>query len=412
MQTYSMRISTDQFSSFILKIGVFFLMFSSMKLYFTWPIPISVFSIITLFSCLIFWIFNKKDLRATKTNLHICGIFIIIQIYELFFIYNLLVTTLLFTINAICCGCTVILLNNKLKKEFLTSITKITAILIAISLFGWILFLVGVPLPNYYSDTSEFYKHTSYYIFLLNGTQATQIIPRFAGLFLEPGHLATTCCFLLFINKFNFKKWENIVLVLGIIFSLSLAGYGLLIGAALLNFILYAKHKIIYLFLFILFIIVLTITAINFNDGENIIYQRIISRLEFNNGEMAGNNRFTDEFESHYSRYIESNKKFWGMAQESKDNMSLIIGSAGWKRFIYMQGIIGTVLVVIFYLIYLLKYWSLPGSCLLIICLVANIIRDYPLQEYWLYIYIFSIPLLKEFSMISKKQNRISLNYK
>lgn len=33
-------------------------------------------------------------------------------------------------------------------------------------------------------------------------------MPRFAGMFLEPGHLGTICCLLLYVEGFNLKKKE------------------------------------------------------------------------------------------------------------------------------------------------------------------------------------------------------------
>ena len=81
-----------------------------------------------------------------------------------------------------------------------------TQFIVAIGLFGWILYLFNVSLPHYIDLSDPYYVHTIYYLFNLNGLPEFQIVPRFSGSFLEPGHLGTMCVFLLYINRFNLRK--------------------------------------------------------------------------------------------------------------------------------------------------------------------------------------------------------------
>lgn len=45
------------------------------------------------------------------------------------------------------------------------------------------------------------------------------------------------CVFLLCINRFRLREFGNKILLAGVLFSLSLAAYGLLVGAVIIYFI-------------------------------------------------------------------------------------------------------------------------------------------------------------------------------
>lgn len=85
-------------------------------------------------------------------------------------------------------------------------------------------------------------------------------------------------------------------MLLGVLFSLSLAAYGLLIGGVALYIFYNTKRGMIYVTVFSLFIAVVWIISINYNSGENYLNKRIFERLIFEDGEMMGANRTTDFF--------------------------------------------------------------------------------------------------------------------
>ena len=66
------------------------------------------------------------------------------------------------------------------------------------------------------------------------------MLPRFCGLFLEPGHIGSTACLMLYVNQFNFQKRSNFIYLFSILLSLSLAAYCLLfIGMILFYYLGY-----------------------------------------------------------------------------------------------------------------------------------------------------------------------------
>lgn len=274
-----------------------------------------------------------------------------------------------------------------------------TEIIVGIALAGWILFLIGVPLPNYTDNFDVFYTYQNYYIFNLNLDGMGGFLTRFAGPFLEPGHNATMCVFLLYINGFNLKKIGNIILLLSVLFSLSLAGYGLLIGAVLITLI-YKRMYVTTLISAGLFIAI-GVGSAYYLKGENPVYEIVFSRLEMNeNGDdIVGNNRTSSFFDMAYGKYIKSDNIWTGMGRRAYGSRSdgsdnVTNGSAGWQRYYYVRGVVGIVLVLAFLFYYWGHYRCAKSLGFLIIFLVANIIRDYPTKEIWLYLYLMAMPLI------------------
>ena len=266
------------------------------------------------------------------------------------------------------------------------------------------MFFIGIPLPHYLDTSDPYYTHEVFYLFNLNFSP-DQIVPRFAGVFLEPGHLGTMCIFLLYINKFKLKSVGNITLLLGALLSLSLAAYGLLVIA--FSIYLINIKKVFWLFIFgILFGFGWVISA-NYLNGDNIMYQFIYHRFEFENGEMVGNNRTSSYFDSEYSKYCSTERVITGMGQDafgSEKNASnnITIGCAGYKRYFFIRGIIGSMLTILFLIGYYWMYRSKYSFGFLIVYIIANFIRDYPLKPIWLFLFIMAIPIL---TYQSKKNN-------
>jgi hypothetical protein len=280
-------------------------------------------------------------------------------------------------------------------------LSKALGVTLLISITAWILFLLGFSWPHYISQdsTQEFYIHDNYYFFVKSAkAQSIEILPRFCSFFLEPGHLASTCCFFIFINKFNIRQWYVLLMILAVILSFSLAGYVLLIISLISYLQLYGKHFKRNLIVCLSILIGIWMFFQSFNDGNNVVNERIISRLIFEDGEMVGNNRFSMLFEKKFQKLIKTEDVYFGAQRHLSKidyKYNWMDGSAGWKRCIAMYGIIGTFLILIFYLSYLLSIWSYSGFLFFIIFFIANCIRDYPLREYWLYTYLLAIPILQ-----------------
>lgn len=381
------------------EIGILWFCFTSFHLSFSLSkvIPLFASSFVCLLLTLPLLISRPNLFIVSRSKFILIILLLIIYVYQIAFALPLnLIFIVSFTIKFFL-GVIIIVAAPKIQIKLIDAFTRTLGIILAISLFGWLLYLIGVPLPHYTTYDGKFYVHTQFYLFQLNGYPGEQLIPRFTSMFLEPGHLAGTCLFLLFINRFNLKRWENVLMIIGILLSFSLAGYGLLLASYGFYLITYSQHKILYATIFSILIIITTVLLINVLSSENPVYKMILSRLEYDesSGDISGNNRYSTSFETHYSIFIKSNDKYLGVGKTPEEERWWI-NSAGWKRLIVTQGIIGTLLIFVFYLSLYIKNRSIPGLELLFLFILSNMIRDHVIREYWLYIYILSLPILKE----------------
>lgn len=381
-------------------LGVILIMYKSQSLLFVRPIPESVIYLFGVVVSVLYVSFHSLILKKVTPLIFLCLCLIVgIYSYDLLFVNRITLLGIIISFCSILCASTVLILPTTAKRKLLIIFTKVTSILVLISLVGWILFLLKIPLPHYTNTSHPYYIHTIYYLFNLNGYPEMQIIPRFAGMFLEPGHLGTMCTFLLYINKFNLRNVLNIALLLGVLLSFSLAGYGLLVGAAALHFYNNGKKGLLIAGC-IIFVLIGAGSAI-YNNGDNPLYQLIFQRLEMNDdGEIEGNNRTSKVFDRAYDRYLESDRIWLGYGRDSlgsaeDGSTSLTIGCATYKRYFFLRGIIGSALVIFLLGIYLCKYPSKYTLGFAIVYVVANMIRDYPAEPIWLYLYFLALPILK-----------------
>lgn len=125
-------------------------------------------------------------------------------------------------------------------------LTNIVAVIVLFSLPFWLIHVFIFELPTYGTiDISEMkgaaYVLNNHFLFL---TYDGLDFFRFYSVFDEPGVLGTLSAFILFGNRFNMKRWQNIVILLGGIFTYSMAFYVLtLLGYFYCN--LFSIKKII-----------------------------------------------------------------------------------------------------------------------------------------------------------------------
>lgn len=370
-------------------------MYNSMQLYFTWFIPQSLTMVFSYVAIVNYVLFNK--LIINRSRLFSILLLLSVFIYELVFVYPLSFLSIVHMFSRILFVIVLICTPLELMKLFLRQIIKVTAFLILISLIFWVFYLIGIPLPHYSVETNNYYDHTVYYFFILNGS-ANQILPRFAGLFLEPGHLGSTACMLLFLNGVDLRKWENKVFIVAVILSLSLAAYGLLIGCIALYFIAKSKYGFIKLFPYVGILALLVLFFSQYNGGNNPVNEKILMRLVIEDGEISGNNRTSMVFDNQYDRYVTSSDVLLGKGRsviERSVGASVLYGTASWKRYFFIRGYVGCAILLLFLFYYAMSYNSMYGWSFLIIYLVCNAIRDYPIDELWLYLIIIAMPIFK-----------------
>lgn len=224
--------------------------------------------------------------------------------------------------------------------------TNTYAIILSVSLIAWLGITYGsIPLPaigtiSFNNDIQ--YTFTNYFFCLVRNNLSL----RFNSIFLEPGHVGMIAAFTLAANRFNFKKWQTISILVCSLFTLSLAGYILIIIGLISNYIL--KRQSIFQFVigisvFGVLLMIIHNAAVSYNKGNNLYNELIVERLEYDEDSyIVGNNRFTESTDMLFERYISSSQLVTGMPEaEYKRNIrNQTIKGAGYKLFLMQKGII------------------------------------------------------------------------
>lgn len=236
--------------------------------------------------------------------------------------------------------------NTERLQKLMTFICQVMGVLLAASLIGYFLFLFGFSLPGRDAQFGEFYSFTNYYLFLLDDRNIFAIFSRFNSCFLEPSHIGSAVAFLLFSQRGQWRKWYNIVLLITLFATFSLAAYIFLVVVVFLNLWITGKRFWGKLILTLALMGVATTLAFTYNNGENLVHDLIMMRLEIDDGEMAGDNRVSGNFEADYNNYLESSDIIWGRKFEITE-----FGNAGYQVFFYDHGVLGILLVFLFYFV-------------------------------------------------------------
>lgn len=259
--------------------------------------------------------------------------------------------------------------------RFCNAMSKGMGAFLIISMFFFVLYIMGFPLPSRNAEFLTTYSYSNYFFFMVDDRSLFTIIPRFHSVFLEPGHMGTMTVMLLFTQIGHWKKWYNVSLLVATIISFSLAAYGLLVGVIFLGLWVRGKHFIRKTLMAIGFIAVIVVGSFYYNNGNNLLHDLIMIRLEIDDGEMAGDNRVTDDFKADYDSLMESSDALFG-----RDRNTESFGNSGYRVFIYDYGLIGLFLFIAFYLVSMYNPQQKKAMVAVFVVGTMNfIIRGYPL---------------------------------
>lgn len=267
-------------------------------------------------------------------------------------------------------------------KKLMKFLCKVMAILLAVSLFFFVLYILGFPLPNSPIAHEELmYSYTNYYFFLIDDRSFFVLIPRFHSVFMEPGHLGTAGTFLLLTQLGNWKKWYNVILLVSTILTFSLAAFVLLVMVMFANAWIRRK-KILSKLLFLAgFLAIVTVSAIFYNDGDNLLNTLIIERLEVNDGKLAGDNRVTNTFEAAFNDFLQTDDILFGREYEFAE---FGWGNAGYRVYIYDYGLVVLVLTILFYILAVSSSRERRAIISMFVIAVASFwVRATPLSFYY-----------------------------
>lgn len=346
--------------------------------YYTWESSVGTLCI----ACLLFlFIFNRQSI-ISDNNILLCLLLLILLLYaygiydlHLYFYAPLLVF--------------LFLLDEKKKCDFWETYTKIYAYIILVSFIIYLL-VVFVSFPLHYDVIDPIAKTKNYgyraYPFLLISMTSEPIANlRFHGVFDEPGVVGTISAIILLVEKFNLKKWTNIVLLVSGLFTFSFFFVSISI------FFLFLNCRIKYIIL----IIGVFLFFYQFTKDDPALNQLIYSRFEFDQQRgIAANNRSSVVFDYNYSSFLHSNDVFLGRGDGSVAEISN--GISTYKAVIYERGIIYFTLAIVFFLLNaLLKIKDKKNFILYCLLLLSSIYQrpDF-FSPIFFFLYITSVSKL------------------
>lgn len=367
-------------ASFLLTGALFLTYIASLHPWFFWGVGnwIILFGLLVIMGCFVLFpnFFSRVNVRGEVLLLLLFALVFQYRTVNFFGIVFLVISFLFIGF--------VLALRNDVKVLLLQRLTKWLACFLFVSLLFWILHQLGIKQPSafveYVQDGNTLYTYTNYYWFMIDNRSVDSLLPRFSSVFLEPGHLGMATSLLLAANGFNIKNKYSFIILVVTLCTFSLAAYVILfLGKLFQLFVERYKYRMVVLFTFILLIIGSWFFAAIHNNGDNILNNYIFSRFELTGDEdiIAGNNRFSADFEYYFEMFMRSSDKWLGIGSEY-DGTSWDGGNAGYKVFIVQYGLIGTFFVLLFYFALLRGRFSWGGLALVGLFLISYLQRGYP----------------------------------
>lgn len=212
--------------------------------------------------------------------------------------------------------------------------------LIITSGVGLILFsgiCLGLPIPYrvvpYYGD---FTLTASYLNFYIGSAYTDGLISRFCGVFNEPGYLGTISALVLCIERMNFRKIGNVILLLCGVATFSMAFFVIVFIYLVL---LSIKRPIVFVLLLSVGIfIVYILPTLSLGAG----FEVLISRFTITDGSFEGDNRSNELVDRYLNHLLNSSDLMWGYGRGFTARLGTSIST--FKSYIIDYGLGGFIL--------------------------------------------------------------------
>ena len=280
-------------------------------------------------------------------------------------------------------------LKSQWRIELFDKISTWFAILLAISLFVWLIHLF-YPLPHttiILEETATSVSRPIYNYFFFQEFDPNEGglgFARFQSVFLEPGHLGTIAVFFLFADRFNLLKRRNVVYLIAIIVSFSASAYVLLgIGYLLQR---RSKKKTSKMILGVLLLGALIWFFSKYNNGDNVINNLIFGKLTREEGAIEG--RVTLLVVREFNNMLSTGDDIlFGKGVFGNEELS----GAGIMLFFVQQGIVGTFLLFLVYFYIYKSCKSNYGFLFFLLYLISFLQRTYPYWDFFIITFILGL---------------------
>ena len=254
----------------------------------------------------------------------------------------------------------------EIQKEVFKKYVLFLSILVSFSAIEYLLYSLtgkGIVVANVIRST--FYKDTSFDHLIFN-VIIHALVPRFQGLFKEPGNMGTMCAFMLFATwKIKTMRYSFFVFLLCGLLSLSLAFYAFLLVFFVTSVKLTKSNLVGFMVMMI---------PLFFVFKDSFVY-RIVDRVDQMDNVADLDNRTSWELERAFNKSYENGELWFGVAINNiPESLLNEGGSAGAKKWIYQYGIISLIILFFVYnaiyylrcnkhlhyndLVFLFVYWA------------------------------------------------------
>lgn len=281
-------------------------------------------------------------------------IFVILLLFPLFIVvpffrgfhFSSVITTMAFL-------CASVIKYNEYRKA-LDILTNFLAIIIVFSLPIWLIHVFVTPLPEYSQIDLGWMKAgttgvtsviMNNYIFFV--TNADTAYFRFYSVFDEPGVLGTLSAFILYGNRYDFTRWQNIVILLGSFFTFSMAFFILTIVGL---FIINAKYpkRIILLIMGLIFFGAISLYLLSdFDAFQFAVINRLFGDKSY---ESLLDGRTAERVNRIFNKMLLSEDVFLGIGYNQILSEKLVDGSS-YKLFVLEYGVLGLIAMIALYFI-------------------------------------------------------------
>lgn len=402
------------------KIVIFLLLLWGATAWFTWEWSKEVVCPIFTIIAIIYANRNRVNLKITHLNFFIIFLFLFVVSYNMKLGAKSIFITFcsFFPIYVLLC-------DKSKAYETLIFCAKWLAIILIPGMLLHLYILIKGPFLTFIIQHPNGY--TSYvffnYIFVLKGAALYEADGlRFQSIFTEPGYCGTLLAFMIYALRFEIKKWYVAVIAIGLLLTMSLAGYvTLFVGYVVYQ---YSRGMKIRNFAIAAILLITTYYAsINYDNGNNIVNTLIIERLQPDKDKgILGNNRFSDLTEFYFDKIISNGQILTGLGadevrringnDETNENFHGKIQGAGYKIFLIYNGLICAIMVFFAYYLLGTKQCNITGrkyamGFFIIVC-ITFIQAAYPTSYSWLIPYILGILSIESFEYNENRYFNIS----
>ncbi len=387
----------------ILYIGLLLLFFTSTFMWIGWGgrnVYIDAFAdVLLLFSI----VAKRKTLNFSNRNIISLLFFIIAEFYLIEGFYLWMVTSVFIPISVI------VLLNDEDRIAALSFVIHSFTIVMLLSIVTYVLIkTVGFPsfgtIQLIDDDTMlETYRVRQNYIFCVDDMD----IGRFCGPFVEPGHLGTLCALVLFADGFDFKKKETIVLLVALLMTLSLSGYVLGFFAYVFTRLIDKKISAKTVLLVSLGLLLVIMVAKFFNGGDNVLNEKIISRLDMTDEDsLAAATHSTGDFNYYFALLFNNmNLLLFGYGEDMVEWIQQATHSSGsgFVFFVVKHGIVGFIMSILFYMVYAMRSRNKRLARIFFVFIMLAIYqRSYASSAAWIMCFVYGLTSFEQRLSISK----------